>query len=310
MIENDRITEENLDEDRITPRSSKVDRKGSSKFKKAIFKVSLAALVIVGAIGIPKYMLNHVIVPEISITLKESIEANKNEICFDELLEENINLADRMIALENYLDYSKKLSDLKISDYTEVVTKAVTEEDIMNQFDSYYQEYVELSKTINKKILSPDTLRLYELVSILKGYEIAINSKITNSGYDITADYGILLLKSILLDASDLDQEYIDNITIPGETENHRIIYLDPISNQKFTIDMSSISFASDILTDIYHSQRNVRSTFGKSDTEIRNDLLKIVNNFKVAQYLTFKNDGSLKNTTNFSDVREAIKVK
>lgn len=289
------------------PKKGKVDRKGSRKFKRTLSLILISTGIIIGVVKLAPVIKDNFIVPEVTNTLEQSIMANANEICFDEILEDNPNIAEEITILEQYLIILKKLDDLKLSNYNDVVKVSVNNENILDSFETYYQEYIELNSRVNKKVLSSDTLRLFELVSILKGYEEEFNSKIDKSSYTTVADYGILLIKSILLDASGLGYENISNIRIPYKSTDQNIIYIDPVSNQQFVTNVSSFSLVNNLLESVYSSQNNAKSDEEKDSALIRKELIKIINYYKVAQYLTFENDGTLKNLTNYGNVRESL---
>lgn len=292
---------------RVTKRRGKVDKNGSKRFKRTVSLILIGSGLVIGSIKLAPVIKDNLIVPEVTYTLEQTILANANEISFDEILEDNLGLVEEITLLEKYLDMSKKFEDLKLSNYNDVVTESVTKENILDTFNVYYEEYLELNDKVNKKVLSADTLRLFELVSILKGYESEVNSRITKSDYTIVANYGILLIKSILLDASGLGYENIENVRIPYESTDQHIIYTDPVSNQQFVTNVAHFSIVRNLLESVYSSQKSAKSTEEKDSSTIRNDLTKILNYYKVAQYLTFENNGTLKNSNNYGDVRDIL---
>ncbi len=294
----------------------KTDRKGSSKFIKIILGLLISGGIIVGVWkGIP-YVKDNYITPEIPYSITDTINMNADETLLDELLstDKYSTLLNQVIQLEAYLEISNKLADLNLSSYTEAVAEVTESDNFDADLHAKYDEFIELVQSIDSDVLSQEALRLHQLAAELNGYKQIIDSKITVDGYNTLANYGILVAKTAVLDASGIGYENIDNLRIPHEADNEEdtvIIYTDPNTGKKFRIKIANNSIIRGVIDDVYRAQ--TKDTTELTTDQIIGDLTGYLNDFKVATFMRYANDGTLTTTNNYGDVREVtskVKVK
>lgn len=322
-MENNENTQGSIELGHVNPEgikksSRKADRKGSSRFNwktVVIFVTILGGVVTAIWKGVP-YLTGNLIVPKIPYSITDTLAANSQATFLDEVLaqkqvaEGELSLLDQVVQLEVYLDMSGKLDDLKLTSYTDTVFEIEETEDFNKQLEEKYQEFLLLKESTNKDVLSEDALRLYTLAAELNGYKAIVDSKITAEGYDILAQYGILVAKTAVLDASGISYTNIDNLTIPAEpTENkdYVIEYTEPKTGKVFTIKIPGASIIHDVIDDVYRAQ--TKDTADISSEEIISDLTEYLNDVKVASFMRYKNDGTLKTKNDYNDVREIIET-
>lgn len=317
-MQNNQENQENIKLGQINPEgisraSKKADRKKSSTFKKVIIVLCVVSGVVVGAWkGIP-FVTGKLMVPTIPYSVTDTISANSNATFLDEVLEQQqkqtkegqLSLLEEVKQLETYLDMYGKLEDLKLSSYTETVVEIEETETFNKDLEDKYREFTELLETTKKDVLSNDSLRLYSLAAELNGYKAIVDSKITTDGYDILADYGILVAKTAVLDASGISYMNIGNLRIPSETENYVIEYSDPDTDKVFKINIPSLSIIHRVISNVYSAQ--TKDTTDLTTEEIIKDLTKYLNDAKVATFMRYSNDESLLTTNTYDDVREII---
>ena len=293
----------------ISRAGKKPDKNGSSGFS---FKKFFGAVIIIVGIGatIP-YIESQLSVPEIPYSVADTLAVNADETYLDEVLKqqakekEQASLLEQVTQLELYLDMYGKLKDLHLSSYTDAVIAVKETADFNNELVRKYQEFVNLSKDIEKDVLSEDAIRLYHLAAELNGYKAVVDSKITSGGYDILAQYGMLVAKTAVLDASGISYTNIGNLTIPYESDNYVIEYKDPTTGKVFTINISGNSIIHRVMNNIYRAQ--TKDATGLTTAEIVADLTEYLNDYKVATFMRYDNDGTLDTTNDYDDVRDAI---
>ena len=302
----------------IKKASKKVDKKGSSKFSwktVIIFVVAVAGAVVAAWKGIP-YVTGNLMVPEIPYSVTDTLAANSQATFLDEVLaqkevaEGELSLLEQVVQLEVYLDMSGKLDDLKLTSYTDTVIEIEETENFNKELEEKYQEFLTLKESTNREVLSEDALRLYTLAAELNGYKAVVDSKITTEGYDILAQYGILVAKTAVIDASGISYTNIGNLTIPSEPSEHSsyvIEYKDPTTGKVFTIKIPGSSIIHDVMDNVYRAQ--TKDTTNLSSEEIISDLSKYLNDAKVAAFMRYENDGTLRTTNDYNDVREIIEA-
>lgn len=302
----------------IKKSSKKVDKKGSMKFSwktVVIFVVAVAGVVVAAWKGIP-YVTGNLMVPEVPYSVTDTLAANSQATFLDEVLaqkevaEGELSLLEQVVQLEVYLDMSGKLDDLKLTSYTDTVIEIEETENFNKELEEKYQEFLALKESTNKEVLSEDSLRLYTLAAELNGYKAIVDSKITTEGYDILAQYGILVAKTAVIDASGISYTNIGNLTIPSEPSEHSsyvIEYKDPTTGKVFTIKIPGSSIIHDVMYNVYRAQ--TKDTTNLSSEEIISDLSKYLNDAKVAAFMRYENDGTLRTTNDYNDVREIIEA-
>ena len=305
----------NINPSGLKKTGKKVDKKGSSKFnwKKLTIVVVLIGGTIVGIFqGIP-LAKKYLVVPEVPYSITDTLAANQSATFLDEVLayqavpEGQPTLLESVRQLEIYLDMSVKLKDLKLNSYTDTVI-AIEETDTFNKdLEEKYQEFISLRESTNKNVLSNDSLRLHTLAAELNGYKEVVDSKITTSGYGILANYGIFVAKTAVLDASGISYTNIKNLTIPYEDTSYSVRYTDPTTGKEFVIDVPSTSIIHRVINNVYRAQ--TKDTTDLTTDEIIEDLSGYLNDIKVAMFMRYENDGTLRTTNNYDDIREIIET-
>lgn len=298
----------------ISRAGRKPDKKGSSGF--SFKKVFGAVIVIVGIAAAIPCINKQLSVPEIPYSVADTLAVNANDTYLDEVLEqqakekEQASLLEQVTQLELYLDMYGKLKDLHLSSYTDAVIEVEETADFNNELERKYEEFVKLSKDIEKDVLSEDAIRLYHLAAELKGYKAVVDSKIISDGYDIFAQYGKLVAKTAVLDASGISYTNIGNLTIPYESDNYVIEYKDPTTGKVFTINISGNSIIHRVMNNIYRAQ--TKDPARLTTAEIVADLTEYLNDAKVATFMRYgyENDGTLYTINDYGDVRDAIEDK
>ncbi len=129
--------------------------------------------------------------------------------CFDELLgEEEINFISQ---LEEYIDISEELHDLKLEDYTSVddykESKLLSPEDIYYLIEEYKNndKYTESEKQdISCKLYVQDKY---------------VNTLLRDKGYSAVADAALAGVKATVADAAGLDEDYASSIVVMSQKE-------------------------------------------------------------------------------------------
>ena len=319
-----------VNESGIKKSSSKVDRKGSSKFDWKIVLITIAA---VAALGVGVGGMLHPILdaallktPEIPYSVADTLATNSDETSLDEILEQQktedgqLSLLEKVKQLEMYLDMSGKLDDLHLISYTDKVIEIEETDTFDEDLATKYQEFLTLSKNTKEDVLSEDALRLNELAAELNGYKGVVDSKITADGYDILAEYSILVAKTAVLDASGISYTNIGNLSIPKSNMtsavqggNFVINYTAPTTGEVFDIHIPSSSFfrgqsiIHDVIENAFSSQTKDKTNL--TVEEIIKDLKKYLNDAKVATFARYTNDGSLVTTRSYQEIRDIIEA-
>lgn len=292
-----------------------VDMKGSSKFnfKKIIITIVLIATGAATLInGIPHYN-KYLNTPNIPYSIEDTISLNSDSIFIDELCAngENSILLEQVGNIELYLQMSTKLDELHLERYTENVTPVEETESFENDLETKYQSFVALVAQTDKDILSQDAIKLYQLAAELNGYKKIVDSKITTEGYSILSKFGILVVKSSLLSGSGMSYTNIENSRIPWESEEYVINYTDPSTGKEFVTSVPAVSIIHRVMECVYDAQslEDVAEEELSLPT-VKKDLNKFLNYIKVAMFSRYENNGSLKSTVNYDEIREKVKTK
>lgn len=197
--------------------------------------------------------------------------------------------------LETMLGFSENLYELdlyknKIS-LNSIGIEKVSEIDF-TAIDSIINEYnILLENGVKPTELCDDSIELYICREKLKNYDNLVNAWLKNSGYGIVEEWGKLVVKSMIIDALDLDASKISNIKIDAnisyntsnQTDNTITITDDNGNEKKLLVKRGSIM--DEAINTIYSTQLNITNaqedydtvaTYSKDRNKILNDALNL----------------------------------
>ena len=158
------------------------------------------------------------------------LEEASDSTCFDELLEDNLGTKINMDILDDFIGASDNIHNLRL----DRVVRDLPESDYRLTYahindGKYYNssgeeisrdDFIsEISDFIETYGISID--RYYYDCVVLSHEEVYVNTWLRDVGYDITSDYGLLLIKSKCCDACDYDEShYSEFIVSPYDEES------------------------------------------------------------------------------------------
>lgn len=259
---------------------------------------------------------------EPSANFKEVIDDYSKDTCLDELIlrKENIELFKNIIKLDKYLSLSEKLHDLDLEDET---TELESNGNLETLSVSQIKEAIKsLDKLAEKKdIISKDSNQYYLTLLTLKYNEELINKWIYYNGYDVAANFGLLEVKSKIVDACKLDSsEYSSFKVLPAKKpeDDLDIIYVNDETKKTYKINLeefnlfegeSSMSKMISCIYDCQHSEKNKEPETEKLDyNSSRNEMLsKSLDTFKRGIYAKYKmKEENLEQTNDNTEIDKA----
>lgn len=192
----------------------------------------------------------------------------------------------------------------------------------VDEVNALIDQYEELGKheKVQNGVLSQEDREYTRLALILKGYEFSVNNSLSNDAYHELANYGILCVKSKVLDACFFAPEEVNNMKIGSGATAYLITFDDTKTGKCYKVEaykgsaFTSNGYVYDTIDAIYNWQDKANSTeeLGMAyDGERNKDIIEGVNMLKTLTVMDceINNKGQIKVTTSMKEVRDYVKT-
>ena len=192
----------------------------------------------------------------------------------------------------------------------------------IDEVNNLIDQFEELGKheKVQNGVLSQEDREYTKLALVLKGYEFCVNNSLSNDAYHELANYGILCVKSKVLDACFFAPEEVSNMKIGSGSSAYLITFDDTNTGKCYKVEaykgsaFTSNGYVYDTIDAIYNWQGKANSSeeLGMAYNGERNkDIIEGVNMLKTLTVMDCEitNKGQIKVTTSMKEVRDYVKA-
>lgn len=192
----------------------------------------------------------------------------------------------------------------------------------IDEVNNLIDQFEELGKheKVQNGVLSQEDREYTKLALVLKGYEFCVNNSLSNDAYHELANYGILCVKSKVLDACFFAPEEVSNMKIGSGSSAYLITFDDTNTGKCYKVEaykgsaFTSNGYVYDTIDAIYNWQGKANSSeeLGMTYNGERNkDIIEGVNMLKTLTVMDCEitNKGQIKVTTSMKEVRDYVKA-
>ena len=192
----------------------------------------------------------------------------------------------------------------------------------IDEVNNLIDQFEELGKheKVQNGVLSQEDREYTKLALVLKGYEFCVNNSLSNDAYHELANYGILCVKSKVLDACFFAPEEVSNMKIGSGSSAYLITFDDTNTGKCYKVEaykgsaFTSNGYVYDTIDAIYNWQDKANSSeeLGMTYNGERNkDIIEGVNMLKTLTVMDCEitNKGQIKVTTSMKEVRDYVKA-
>ena len=274
--------------------------------------------------------------PHFNLSTGQVLAAKADTTTLDNVIEmKDATAADDLDEVVEIVELSERLHNLNLDTITEGlytlpqegihdqgnVLEIPTSYDI-DEVNNLIDQFEELGKheKVQNGVLSQEDREYTKLALVLKGYEFCVNNSLSNDAYHELANYGILCVKSKVLDACFFAPEEVSNMKIGSGSSAYLITFDDTNTGKCYKVEaykgsaFTSNGYVYDTIDAIYNWQDKANSSeeLGMTYNGERNkDIIEGVNMLKTLTVMDCEitNKGQIKVTTSMKEVRDYVKA-
>ena len=309
-------------EEEVVEEQEKAPKKGS-KLGKALTAGILLVTVGVGGTLVGLNINNNT--PHFNVTTGQILEAKADTTTLDEIIEmKDYTAVTDLDEVVEIVELSERLHDLDLENVTEGLNKYEMPQtydiDEVNGLIDRYNAYLENEKVENG-VLCREDREFTQLALILEAYERSVNNSLNNDIYYELSNYGILCVKSKVLDACFFAPEEVDNMRIGSGRNAYIIAFNDTQTGKCYNVtayqgtEFSTAGYVHETIDAIYDWQTKANATNAEPtisyDGERNSDIIEGVNMLRALTIMDCQitNNGQIKVTTPMSEVRDYAKT-